>query len=166
MWVDKSSKANKRFSYLLLEDGDYYIQDWIATCRPGLFGGSQRLRMEPSQQRRLKGCLRLCARSLFFEPDYIKAPILMFPLSKVTQVGPLAEPPSSSNSSSQKLRSKLEGFFVETSLVVKMKEDGADAPYTFNKKESNWWFSLEYAPVHQVCASLLAADRTCSCRFF
>lgn len=45
MWTDKSGIPIERFSYLLLEDGDHYIQDWIASCRPGLVGpGAQKVR--------------------------------------------------------------------------------------------------------------------------
>ena len=43
MWTD-TRKSVKRFSYLLLEDGDHYIQDWIVSCRPGLVGpGAQKV---------------------------------------------------------------------------------------------------------------------------
>ncbi len=45
MWSTKTRKPNnRRFSYLLLGDGDHYIQDWIASCRPGLVGpGNQKV---------------------------------------------------------------------------------------------------------------------------
>ena len=31
-----------------------------------------------------------------------------------------------------------------------MKENGLDAPYKFEKKNSAWWFSLNFSPVDQV----------------
>lgn len=146
MWTDKTRKSVKRFAYLLLEDGDQYIQDWIASCRPGLVGpGAQK----PSQQRKLKGRLRLCARAIFFEPDYIKAPILMFPFSKITKIEQLVEPSPTTSTPTSKWKSRQEGFVLNTSMVIKMKEDGIDAPYVFEKKSSIWWFSLEFAPVQQ-----------------
>lgn len=44
MWKDRTRKSSKRFTHLLLEDGDHYIQDWIASCRPGLVGpGAQQV---------------------------------------------------------------------------------------------------------------------------
>jgi factor associated with neutral sphingomyelinase activation len=44
MWTGTSRKSVKRFSYLLLEDGDQYIQDWIVTCRRALVGpGAQKV---------------------------------------------------------------------------------------------------------------------------
>ncbi|KAJ7542680.1 hypothetical protein O6H91_09G006500 [Diphasiastrum complanatum] len=145
MWTEGSGKPKQRFSYLLLEDGDHYIQDWIATCRPRLAGGSQRIKLPSWQQRRLKGRLRLCARSIFFDPDPITAPILMFPLNKVKRLEKL-EDPQSGNS---KLSRTQEGFILETTLTVKMKENGLDTPYEFDKEQAAWWFCLEYSPVQQ-----------------
>lgn len=106
--------------------------------------------LQPSQQRRLKGRLRLCARAIFFEPDYIKAPILMFPLSKIRKIEQLVEPSPVSSTPTSKWKNRQEGFMVDTSMLVKMKEDGVDAPYVFEKKDSIWWFTLEFSPVQQV----------------
>ncbi|XP_073387205.1 uncharacterized protein [Physcomitrium patens] len=146
MWTDKSGIPIERFSYLLLEDGDHYIQDWIASCRPGLVGpGAQK----PSQQRRLKGRLRLCARAIFFEPEYIKAPILMFPFSKIKKIEQLVEPSPTVSTPASKFRSRQEGFAVSTSMLVKMKENGIDAPYVIEKKDSIWWITMEFSPVQQ-----------------
>jgi factor associated with neutral sphingomyelinase activation len=36
---------------------------------------------------------------------------------------------------------------LKTSLLVKMKENGVDAPYVFEKEDSIWWFSLEFSRV-------------------
>jgi factor associated with neutral sphingomyelinase activation len=146
MWTTKTRKPNnRRFSYLLLGDGDHYIQDWIASCRPGLVGpGNQK----PAQQRRLKGQLRLCSRAIFFEPDYVQAPILMFPFSKIRAIERLPESLASPSALNSKWRNNsLEGFQLKTSLLVKMKENGVDAPYVFEKEDSIWWFSLEFSRV-------------------
>ncbi|CAM6118833.1 unnamed protein product [Calypogeia fissa] len=147
MWTTQSGKPTRRFSYLLLEEGDHYIQDWLATCRPGSTGGSARLRLQLWQQRSLKGRLRLCAKCLFFEPEYLKAPILMFRFVDVKKVEKLADPPLSAISVTGKWSKQQEGFVLETVAYVKMKEEGLDAPYAFEKKSTIWWFTLDYAPV-------------------
>lgn len=48
-----------------------YVEDFVATARwpQGLAGNWQRLP-------KLSGQLRLCTRSLFFEPDDVRAPIV------------------------------------------------------------------------------------------
>jgi factor associated with neutral sphingomyelinase activation len=63
-------KAAKRFSLLLLEDEEAYIADWVASCKwpAAVEGNWQGLA-------RLPGRLRLCTRSLFFEPDDVRVPI-------------------------------------------------------------------------------------------
>eukprot|EP00249_Psilotum_nudum_P019928 c27478_g1_i2 orf=286-966(+) len=142
-------RSSKRFSYLLLEEGECYIQDWMATCRPGLVASSQKKQAHPWQQRKLKGRLRLCSKSIFFEPDNIKTPIVMFPLNKVKKIEGLSEPLMSPSPLTSKWSRKQEAFVMETSLHVKMKEGGFDAPYISEKQESIWWVSLDFAPVQQ-----------------
>ncbi|BBN03886.1 factor associated with neutral sphingomyelinase activation [Marchantia polymorpha subsp. ruderalis] len=160
MWPSDVGKHLRRFSYLLMEEGDHYIQDWIATCRQGSAGGSQRLQAQAWQQRSLRGRLRLCAKCLFFEPDYGKAPILMFRFTDVKKIEQFADPPSSPLSVG-KWNKRQEGFAMETSMSVEMKENGLDAPYIFQKRVSIWWFTLEYStvqPLLQQVQSLLSIN--------
>lgn len=66
-----ATQAVRRFSLLLLDEGELYVSDWVATARwpPGVAGNWQRAP-------RLPGQLRLCTRSLFFEPDDPRVPIV------------------------------------------------------------------------------------------
>ncbi|XP_024520106.1 protein FAN isoform X1 [Selaginella moellendorffii] len=141
MWSDGSARAARRFSYLLLQDGEHYIQDWIATCKPP---SAPRLRLHSSswQQNWIKGRLRLCSKSIFFEPDAASIPILMLPLNKVSRIEQLADRPELEMKGNR-------GFMVEVSLLVTMKKNGVDAPYEFDKSEGTWWFILDFAPVQQ-----------------
>ena len=155
MLNDSARKGKQRFTLLLLDDGDSYLRDWVATCRPP----SVSARHTPPV---LKGRLRLCARSLFFEPQDVSVPIYMFPFRKVSRVEPGPAPRTAfSNRRSGRdsgLRSQsaadTEGLLLQTSLCVKMKENGLDTPYSFEKAEQQWWFSLDYAPVHQILTHL------------
>lgn len=76
----------------------------------------------------------------------------MFPLSKITKIEQLVEPSPVTSTPTSKWKNSIqqEGFVVNTSMLVKMKEEGIDAPYVFEKKDSIWWFTLEFAPVQQV----------------
>ena len=64
-------KAIRRFSLLLLEDDEDYVADWVAQCRwpKSVSGNWQSLDS-------LAGTLRLCSKSLFFEPDDVRVPIV------------------------------------------------------------------------------------------
>jgi factor associated with neutral sphingomyelinase activation len=64
-------KLAKRFSLLLLEDEENYVADWAASCKwpSSVEGNWQGLAALP-------GRLRLCTKSLFFEPDDVRVPIV------------------------------------------------------------------------------------------
>lgn len=66
-----ATQAARRFSLLLLDEGERYAGDWVATARwpPGVAGNWQRAP-------RLPGQLRLATKSLFFEPDDARVPIV------------------------------------------------------------------------------------------
>lgn len=149
-------KSTKRFSYLLLEEGEFYIQDWMAVCRSGLVGIIDS-ELQTSHHRRLKGRLRLCSKSIFFEPDNLSLPIIMFPFNKVKRIEGGPEPIMSPSPANSKWSRQQEGFMLETFLFVKMKSGGLDMPYAFEKQESKWWFSLEFASVQQVMRKIVAA---------
>lgn len=145
-------KPAKRFSYLLLDEGEFYVQDWMAICRSGW---THLKNADSLQHCRLKGRLRLCSKSIFFEPDDINLPIVMFPFSKLIKVEGGQEPLMSPGPRNSRWSRRQEGFVLETMLFVNMKEGGLDAPYVFEKQQSIWWFSLEFASVQQVISLIL-----------
>jgi factor associated with neutral sphingomyelinase activation len=64
-------KATKRFTLLLLEDEEDYVADWVVSCSwpadvPGNWQSAPQL----------PGRLRLCTKSLFFDPDDVRVPIV------------------------------------------------------------------------------------------
>jgi hypothetical protein len=66
-----ATKAVRRFDLLLLEEGELYVGDFVATARwpHGLAGNWQRLP-------RLPGQLRLATKSMCFEPDDVRVPVV------------------------------------------------------------------------------------------
>lgn len=168
MFSDVNQRSFKRFSLLLLEDGDDYVQDWVATamCQNPKPSAADNQNPKPptwaQTESLLKGRLRLCSRSFFFEPDNIRVPILMFPFRKVDKIEHAAaildtvkgesfgqgssDSPNSRFKFGQASDDKRGDFMVRTQLLVKMKENGVDAPYVYEKGDSLWVFHLEYAP--------------------
>ena len=60
----------KRFTLLLLEEEEDYVADFVATCNwPASIPGVTQ------QATSLPGSLRLCSKSVFFEPDDVRIPI-------------------------------------------------------------------------------------------
>ena len=66
-------KAPKRFNLLLLEEGEEYVDDWVAAVvwPAAVSGNWQGLP-------KLPGRLRLCSKSLFFEPDDVRIPVARY----------------------------------------------------------------------------------------
>lgn len=66
-------KTARRFSLLLLEEGEDYVDDWAAVCRwpRTVKAGSWHPGDAP-----LQGRLRLASKSLFFEPEDARVPVV------------------------------------------------------------------------------------------
>lgn len=161
-----------RFSVLLLEDGDQYVRDWVATChvsppREGLLGllglqGQEGLRQEAQGQKGqgrggggLQGQLRLSLRSLFFDPWDAHAALFWFPLRpEATRV--------------VRLPGRLQ---LRCTKYVRLKAGQQESPYETVKagqqegpyeavragggdqrprEDLVWEFSLDYSPTEEV----------------
>ncbi|KAK3270029.1 hypothetical protein CYMTET_21557 [Cymbomonas tetramitiformis] len=127
----KSAKRD-RFSLLHLDEGEDYVQDWVAygTLPPNVKFDAW------AQGQRCKGRLRLLSRSIVFDADEINIPILKFPFDRIKQL----------------VEHGLDdaGFNLTTTTFVKMKERALDAPYVFDRsQETTWRFVLAYAPLTQ-----------------
>ena len=158
-----SSSRGRRFSLLCLEEGEDYVDDWVACAAPWPSrvadgGGAAAVRS------RVAGKLRLGSKSLVFDPDDSRAPIVRLPFANVVQL----EPESSNSSSGNEKSASAAAFTVTASLCIRMKPDGRDAPYSFDKFSSSggsgggdddsnnnsnataaakWRFELSYAPL-------------------
>ena len=114
-----------RFSLLLLDENEFYVRDFVATCIwPSDVGGIW------NKTSSLSGQLRLCTKSIFFEPDDVRIPIVRLPFQYLEQ---------------------LEGSGRQDVITIaqrlsKMKANAADEPYIFEKGLSfEWRFKLTYA---------------------
>jgi factor associated with neutral sphingomyelinase activation len=114
-----------RFSPLLLEEGEEYVADWLASCAwpagvPGAWAGAPPL----------PGRLRLATRALFFEPDDARAPIVRLPLDALDALEGVG----------------AAGVAALATRWARMRPGGADAPYAFDRgPPATWRFELAYA---------------------
>ncbi|CAD7696355.1 unnamed protein product [Ostreobium quekettii] len=118
-------KTAKRFSLLLLDDGEDYIQEYVCACRwPGEVEGNWKGADE------LPGTLRLCSKSLFFDADDVRVPVIRISFLDVQSLLP----------------DGAKAFALSTCRLTKMKQNGADHPYLVEKgRLTAWRFSLPYA---------------------
>uniref|UniRef100_K3WM84 BEACH domain-containing protein n=1 Tax=Globisporangium ultimum (strain ATCC 200006 / CBS 805.95 / DAOM BR144) TaxID=431595 RepID=K3WM84_GLOUD len=115
MLANKSGlkSAQTRFSLLLLEDGEFFLDD---------FSVYRYLDPVPNAQRKVQGRMKVCTRGFFFEPQDINLPILRFPFRDMQRM-PMAELFDQSGGDC--------GVYLsfETKTIVEMKERGVDHPY-------------------------------------
>ena len=86
-WEKKAkSKGRSRFNLLLLEYGEYYFEDFSVYIYPVPLDGNGNTQRPFSQCDALKvqGRLKLCSRSLIFEPSDLRRPLIKFPLKMIT----------------------------------------------------------------------------------
>lgn len=106
-------KPAKRFTLLLLEEEEDYVMDWVATCTwPSNVSGCW-----SAGATALEGRIRLCTRSLFFDPDDPKVPIVRLPFITTEHIS--ASGPS--------------GFTLKATSLIKMKANMEEVPYVFEK---------------------------------
>ena len=71
-----SVMSRRRFNLLLLEENEYFFEDY--TCYKYSNNGGDN-DVDENTFVKEKGRLKICSRSLVFEPDNIRVPILKFP---------------------------------------------------------------------------------------
>ena len=135
-------KPSRRFSLLLLEEGEYYVRDYVAECTwpEHISGNWQGIS-------KLSGQLRLCTHSIFFEANDVRVPIVRLPFLSMAGLE------GKSHSS----------LLISTHHLVKMKANAADTPYIFERNApSDWAFILPYTPLHDfmpLAQQMLIASR-------
>ncbi|KAG3026053.1 hypothetical protein PC121_g4789 [Phytophthora cactorum] len=121
-----------RFSLLLLEDGEFFLDDHSA-CRY----------LEPNAftHRKVSGRIKVCTRGLFFVPHDLLLPILRFPFRCMT-AEPVAEcflQPSTipEEPGTETEETSLIYLTFQTKQVIEMRERGIDHPYIYKDTTEN-----------------------------
>lgn len=143
-----------RFSLLLLDPGEIYFEDFSANLIS--FDNNA----DAGASKKQSGRLKLCSKSLVFEPKHITLPLIKIPLRECKII------------EQWKSRSRI---FKDNNVInvmckqyVLMLEGNLIAPYTFCSS-GNYLFELNYAKVEdclpQICqlhraSSLPAAEQT------
>lgn len=128
-WEKSSSqrlKKKSRFNLLLLEYGEYFLEDFSAYSIPFPSDSSGRS-FKYCESLKTQGRLKLCSRSILFEPNDSRKPIIRFPFKNF-----LSEPSLYQLSPDELLICTVQfsGCFVfQCSTVYEMKSNERIAPY-------------------------------------
>jgi factor associated with neutral sphingomyelinase activation len=123
-----ASRSTSRFTLLDIEDGEEYLEDFAAFYYPSDLPDAA------AAKAKRKGRLRLCTRSIVFEPSESMYPLLRIPFRECEELTRLNPPPTSPLAAT-------ELCLLTTKVTVKMKENNVIAPYTVEKAchfVTNW----------------------------
>lgn len=118
----------QRFSLLLLEPGEIYFEDYSVVL------------LASDTIKRQDGRLKLCSKSIVFDPKDITKPIIKIPLKECTSLGELPKRLDMNEEGNG-------GISVECNQYVKMLEGNIVAPYIFQYTKEKFQFILNYASV-------------------
>ncbi|XP_045592662.1 protein FAN-like isoform X3 [Procambarus clarkii] len=140
-----------RFSLLLLEPGEIYFEDFAAIyILPEESANNNDGWAEKFENRLLRGRLKVCSKSLVFDPRDMRAPIIKFPFRTFERVEE-----SKTTLTNELLYSEGEKSVVEVtcSMTVEMLEGGVLQPYKFCREEHKHKFQLIYAEIQAIVRS-------------
>ncbi|XP_054707013.1 LOW QUALITY PROTEIN: protein FAN-like [Uloborus diversus] len=135
-----------RFSLLLLEPGEIYFEDYGCVCYRGADGEND------AHARSSKGRLKVCSKSILFDPKDVLQPILKFPLRDCQTI----------ERWQGSLMSKIDKgnvIYIECDQVIEMLEGNIIAPYTFRREKSRFRFALQYVTASACVARISQLKR-------
>ncbi|XP_026322727.1 protein FAN-like isoform X2 [Hyposmocoma kahamanoa] len=135
--MDKS-----RFSMLLLEPGEIYFEDYSCTMsdKESLVEGKAR-----------QGRLKLCSKSLVFEPRDWACPLIKLHFKDCTTIS-VVKPRSFCQSSSQVIK-------VKTKQYAEMLEENILAPYKFIYQEREFYVCFDFASAEECLGPMQQLQR-------
>ncbi|XP_065759071.1 protein FAN [Muntiacus reevesi] len=139
--------SRERFSLLLLNLEEYYFEQH--TAHHIQHKGSQK-------ERKIRGSLKICSKSVIFEPDAISQPIIKIPLRDCIKIGKHGE-----NEANRHFAKTVSGAIsLIFSQVYFIKEHNIVAPYKIERGMMEYVFELDVSgKVEDVVETLLQLHR-------
>ncbi|KAJ8376668.1 hypothetical protein SKAU_G00072480 [Synaphobranchus kaupii] len=145
-FIKKKERSKERFSLLLLDLEEYYFEQHTAY---------QLTSNNTAQKRKIRGSLKICSKSIIFEPEQITEPILKIPLRDCKQIEGVEE-----NDRNPFNESRPAGFFIACQQVYLIKESNVVGPYKIERGDSSFFFQLEISrKTEDVVQTLLQLHR-------
>ena len=123
--------AKQRFSLLLLEPGELYFDDFSVFYHPDADGSDS----EQSMRRKIRGRLKICSKSLVFDPQDLTDPVVKFPFKDTLFVSEMRG----------SLHTSQEVFVIGCSRCVLMLENNLVGAFITKTERREFRFSLNFA---------------------
>ncbi|KAM9500481.1 protein FAN isoform 2-T2 [Clarias gariepinus] len=142
-FIRKKERCKERFSLLLLDLEEYYFEQHTA------------YRLNALPNRNIRGSLKICSKSVIFEPDEMMEAILKIPLKDCRRIEAVEQ-----DESNPFKETKPATILMETKQIFLIKEKNAVAPYKYERGERSVIFQLEIpAKTEDVVQTLLQLHR-------
>uniref|UniRef100_A0A672MA53 Neutral sphingomyelinase activation associated factor n=1 Tax=Sinocyclocheilus grahami TaxID=75366 RepID=A0A672MA53_SINGR len=138
-----------RFSLLLLDLEEHYFEQHTAYNLTG---------RGPEANRRTSGSLKICSKSIIFEPDDAVKPILKILLKDCKGIGAVEE-----TAHNPFIESKPACILIETKQIYLIKEENVVAPYKYERGEKKVTFQLEVPGKTEDVVQMLLQLHRASC---
>lgn len=129
---------------MLLEPGEIYFEDFSASLFPS------NARQENFETFRQQGRIKLCSRSLVFDPQDFNQPIIKIPLQDCNSIR---------RGKRSWIGEEDNVIQIECSNHVEILQNNVIAPYTFKQGRTTFLFLLNYAKVDDCLSQILQLHR-------
>ncbi|XP_043921420.1 protein FAN [Protopterus annectens] len=127
-FIKKKERPRERFSLLHLDLEEYYFEQHIAYILKSNTG-----------RRKIRGSLKVCSKSMIFEPEPLEEPIIKIPLRDCTQI----EGAEEKENRNPFVENNVGRFSVKCKQVYLIKEHGIVTPYRIVRGEMDYMFQLD-----------------------
>jgi factor associated with neutral sphingomyelinase activation len=144
-----TQKSTERFSLILLEPGEIYFEDYLIYYH---YTNSPLLKQQQNKYELQKGKLKVCSKSLVFEPIDINYPLIKFPLKSIEKISDFNDqnPTQSFNQDFEQIKKHF--FYLKCKQITKLKENNKIAPYTCERVSATsmneFYFQLIFTNVN------------------
>uniref|UniRef100_A0A8C7DG45 Neutral sphingomyelinase activation associated factor n=1 Tax=Oncorhynchus kisutch TaxID=8019 RepID=A0A8C7DG45_ONCKI len=144
-FIKRKERSKERFSLLLLDLEEYYFEQHTV----------YHVTTSSAKKRKIRGSLKVCSKSIIFEPEDHVEPILKIPLRDCKKIEAVEEKDQNPFN-----ESKPAGLTILCKQVYLIKENNVVAPYRVERGDSTFLFHLEVSSkTEDVVQTLLQLHR-------
>lgn len=152
-----SSSFTSRFSLVLLEPGEIYFEDYLVYYHELK---SPLLNESNNNYESIKGNLKICSKSLVFDPINFSYPLIKFPYKCIDEIQLFNDATSTNTINNNPLKDRC--FALSAKQTINCKINNKIAPYVLNKREratDRHYFELIFTNVNDSLDLLLQLHR-------
>ena len=153
-WHEEGENRRGRFNMLLLEAGEYFLEERSVVWMPMPAREDMSPRFEDMDAMRTPGTLKVCSRCLVFEPEDAMKPLVKYPYRHVSKVAPFQFPRPYQRAVGEE--SVRESIVVQSERTLEMKEENRVGPYRVCNEFQEAIFIVSHSDAHSLIESVLS----------